>query len=112
MPFEKNTPLKGNQMEAAFVASSTLKRNKRYIDINKINDLEQESRVLRRRPLSSSKNAEVKINNSFSNATNAYTERLEKDIHRFKTRSNTEERPFTARTTSHHRTTSQQSNYS
>ncbi len=79
-----------------FVANSTLRRNRRYFDIHKLNDIEQESHVQRRRPYSSSKNIENKINHSFSNSTAAFTERLEKDINRFRTRCSFEERPNTS----------------
>lgn len=85
MPSE-NPSLSQSKMEATFIANSTLKRNKRYFDVERLNDLEQESHVQRRRPYSSGRNVEDKINRSFSNSTAAFTERLEKDIHRFRSR--------------------------
>lgn len=75
-----------SKMEAAFVASSTLKRNRRYLDIERINELESESQLKRRRPFSSTRSIHDKINHSFSNSTTAFTERLEKDIHKFRQR--------------------------
>ena len=86
---EQSPEKNGNKMEAAFVASSTLRRNKRYLDIGKINELEGESRVQRRRPYSSTSNVTSKINRSFSNSTSAFTERLTGDIQKFRNRLST-----------------------
>jgi hypothetical protein len=60
-------------MEQTFIASSTLKRNKRYLDIEKINCEEENSQIKRRRPLPASRSIEAKINRSFSNSTAAIT---------------------------------------
>jgi hypothetical protein len=75
MPSE-NPSLSQTKMEATFVANSTLKRNKRYFDVERLNGLEHDSHVQRRRPYSSGRNVEDKINRSFSNSTTAFTERL------------------------------------
>ena len=62
-----------SKMEASFIASSTLKRNKRYLDIEKINLEEEHENVKRRRPRNHSKSVEAKINRSFSSSTAALT---------------------------------------
>lgn len=55
MPNE-NPSLAHSKMEAMFVANSTLRRNKRYLDVERLNDLEHESHLQRRRPYSSGRN--------------------------------------------------------
>ena len=75
-----------SKMEATFIASSTLKRNRRYLDIEKINMEEESENVKRRKPRNHSKSVENKINRSFSSSTAALTERLGRDIYKFRRR--------------------------
>jgi hypothetical protein len=90
------------KMEAAFIASSTLKRNRRYLDIEKINEAERDSFNQRRKPHSSSKSIERKIKRSFSNSTAMLTDRIEKDILEFKTKHSSRPQSAGERATPHH----------
>jgi len=86
MSAEKSNQNTFGRMEAALIAFSTLKRNRRYLDIEKINSEEETLQIKRRKPFATSKSIEAKINRSFSNSTATVTERLDKEISRFKSR--------------------------
>ena len=62
-----------SKIEVKFIASSTLKRNRRYLDIEKINFQEEHENIKRRKPRNNSKSVETKINRSFSSSTAALT---------------------------------------
>jgi hypothetical protein len=82
----KNKTISTNNMEQAFVASSTLKRNKRYFDIERVNEIENDHQIKRRKPYSASQDVDKKITRSFLSSTAVLTDRLDQDIGKFKNR--------------------------
>ena len=76
MSASKTASTNFSKMEQTFLAGSTFKRNKRYLNIEKINGEEEQEHLRRRRPRKTSKNIEAKISRSFSNSTAALTERV------------------------------------
>ena len=86
MSARKTSSTAYSKMEATFIASSTLKRNRRYLDIEKLNHEESNDNIRRRKPRNTSNSVKNKINRSFSNSTAALTERLGRDINKYKQR--------------------------
>ena len=76
-----------SNFERNFEKQQLYKRNKRYINIEKVQSNEAEYSILRRKPITSEDDRlSQKFHSSFMNSTAELTERLDKDIDKFKSR--------------------------